>query len=137
MSDAQLALILSGASFVVALASILWTIGWSIWQHRRLYHPRLTVLAASALPVWPGGAGEWCVSVTVVNDGAIAVTVTSVKFVVRDDAKRRGIFPTQWVRLEPQNLPIKLEPGEKWSGLTDLASMRSVLHEHFGQLIPP
>jgi hypothetical protein len=132
MTDAQLALIVSGASAMVAVASFVWTIGWSVWQHRRLHHPRVTVLAADALPVWPGGSGEWCVSVTIVNDGAVAVTITSVKFVVRDDTKRRGLFPTQWVRTDPQPLPIKLTPGDKWTGLADHASIASTLRDNFG-----
>jgi hypothetical protein len=132
MTDAKLALIISVGSAGLALVSFVWTIGWSVWQHRRLNHPRLTVLATNALPVGPGGAGEWCISVTVVNDGAVAVTVTTLKFVVRGDASRRGLFPP-WVNEEPQPLPVKLAPGDRWTGLADLKSLVSTLVENFGQ----
>lgn len=132
MTDAQLALIISVGSAGLALVSFVWTIGWSVWQHRRLNRPRLTVRAADALPVGPGGAGASCISVTVVNDGAVAVTVTTLKFGVRDDARRRGIFPP-WVHAEPQPLPVKLGPGDRWTGLTELKALASTLVENFGQ----
>ena len=134
MTDSQLALIVAAGSAAVAVVSFLWTIGWSVWQHRQLHHPRLTVCAANALPAFgPHGVGEWCVSVTVVNDGGVAVTITSLKCVVRNDAKRRGIFPTKWVHSEPHLLPIKLTPGDRWSGLTEQEPLVEILRQHFGE----
>lgn len=133
MTDNQIALILSAASATVAVISFVWTIFWSIWQHRRLHQPRLTVIATNALPVAPGITGEWCIGVTVVNDGGVAVTLTSIKFMVRNDAERRGLFPPTWNACQPHQKPIKLAPGERWAGLTDLAAMRHVLRETFGQ----
>jgi hypothetical protein len=131
MTDAQLALTISAASATIAVMSCTWTICWSVWQHRRLHSPRLTVLPANALPVAPGRAGEWCVSVTVVNDGGIAITLTSLKFVVRNDRRKRGFFPTVWVHTDPHPMPVKLTPGDKWTGLTELKSLQAVLIENF------
>jgi hypothetical protein len=133
MTDVQLALIVSAASAAVAVVSFVWTIGWSIWQHRQLYQPRLTVLAANALPVGPQGAGEWCVKVTVVNDGGVAITLTTVKFMVRSDPHRRGVFPTFWVHTEPHPLPLKLTPGDRWTGLTERREIHALLRENFGE----
>ena len=134
MTDAQLALILSAAATVIALLSFFWTIGWSIWQHRRLHKPRVTVIANNAFPAVPGRPlGEWCVGITAVNDGAIPVTLTSLKFLLRDDPKNRGLFPLAWLHVEPQHIPIKLAPGERWSGLTELKPLAETLREHFGE----
>src|SRR5690242_9801224 len=133
MTDAQLALLVSASSATVALLSVTWTIGWSVWQYRRLHRPRVTVLAANALPTYgPRGAGEWCVSVTVVNDGAVAITLTGLKFVVRNDRQRRGLFPRQWAHTEPQSLPVKLTPGDRWLGLTEQKALSETLREQFG-----
>src|SRR5262245_31629593 len=133
MTDSQLALILSASSATVALMSFTWSIGWSVWQFRRLHRPRLTVLVTNALPMPRfGGVGPWCVGVTIVNDGAIAVTLTSLKFVVRDDVQRQGLFPMTWVNCDPTALPLKLMPGERWNGLTERHLLIETLHEHFG-----
>ena len=133
MTDAQLAIAISAASATVALTSLFWTISWSIWQFRRLHRPRLTVIATKAMPVGPTGAGAWCVSVTVVNDGGMAVTLTSLKFVFRKDAKRQGLFPTFPYYAEPHALPIKLAPGERWTGLIPNRPVAAALIEQFGQ----
>ncbi|HVL69285.1 MAG TPA: hypothetical protein VM364_18655 [Vicinamibacterales bacterium] len=132
MTDSQVALLVSGGAVVISLLSFFWTIGWSIWQHRRLHHPRLTVIATHSLPTFPGGTGEWCVGVTVVNDGAVAVTLTSLKFMVRNDPKKQGIFPTTWIHVEPQRIPVKLTPGDRWTGLTEMKPLAVTLQEHFG-----
>jgi hypothetical protein len=72
------------------------------------------------------------VGVTVVNDGAVAVTLATLKFVVRNDAKRRGIFPTQWGQTQPHSLPVKLTPGDQWRGFTENQALTATLREHFG-----
>lgn len=133
MTDAQLALIISTVSATVALLSVSWTICWSVWQYRRLHRPRLTVLATDAWPTGPSGIGPSCVNISVVNDGAIAVTLTSLKLVVRKDPKKRGLVPLHWLHFEPQPLPVKLTPGDRWSGLTELQPLVATLVEQFGQ----
>lgn len=46
------------AIFISAL-TLLWTIGWSIYTHRRATRASVVVLGAFAFPVYPGGsAGE-------------------------------------------------------------------------------
>jgi hypothetical protein len=131
VSDNQIALIVSASSATIAVCSFLWTIGWSIWQYRQLHRPRLTVIATEALPTFPGA--PWCVSVTVVNDGGVAVTITGIKFVVRNDSQRRNLFPFDWLHTEPKSIPLKLDRGERWLGLTPQPPLVEVLKEHFGQ----
>jgi hypothetical protein len=133
MTDGQLALVISAASATVTLTSLFWTIVWSVWQYRRLHRPRLRVLPTNALPAGPAGAGEWCVGITVVNDGGIPVTLSGVKIMVRDDRDRRGLFPLHWVHLQPQPLPLTLGAGERWSGLAERQPLLVALREHFGQ----
>ena len=107
MTDAQLALVLSGFSIAVAMLTFLWSVGWSIWLYRKTYHPKLRVTAVQALAGTLDGTIE-LISVAIANTGSVPVTLTSVAFRIVDD-RNQQLLPKEW--LEASFVPKRLEVG--------------------------
>ena len=109
------ALIVAVVAATVALLSFVWTIGWSVWQHRRLANPHVKLQAFFAiLPNRPGFNG---LSLTATNVGHVTVTITSARIVVA--GVKRHLALVTWTLQTPGPLPIVLEPGRAWDGIVD------------------
>jgi hypothetical protein len=124
-----IALLISGLTF-------LWTIGWSIYTHRRATSPSIIVLGTFAVPVYPGGGvGVPCVDVTVTNTGRVPVTISSVAFEI-DGRRGETLVVMEWLAQSPRPLPIPLAPSEHWTGLVETERLTGSLLQQFGPSAP-
>jgi hypothetical protein len=73
------ALIVAVAAATVSLVSLVWTIGWSIYTHRRATRPAITVRGSWGLTLYHAGPGDEVISVTATNTGPVPVELTSAK----------------------------------------------------------
>ena len=112
MSNDQLALVVSGGSFAIAVLALVWTIAWSIWQHLRTHNPRVHVTANVSFPLLSDRVGPECIGVSIANTGAVPVSIKHLVFRVRSDPKHRSLLPSEWMHVQ---LPQPLGVGETWS----------------------
>ena len=108
------ALIVAVVAATISVLSFLWTVGWSIYTHRRATRPAVTVRSAWTIPVFGGSLGEQMIGVTATNDGVVPVELTSFKFEIR--GRSETLTMIDWALQVPQPLPVRLEPGGYWTG---------------------
>jgi hypothetical protein len=122
------ALIVAVAAATVSLVSFGWTIGWSIWQHRRLTVPRVHVSAGRALftrlPNLPA------LQIDATNVGTVGVTLSNT--FIRVKGHTDAGFPTQFLHQEPGPLPLKLETGERWLAILEWDLVRDAANRIAG-----
>jgi hypothetical protein len=100
---------LSIVAVAMSAAAFAWSIGWSVYTHRRMTKASLTVQASFAFPVYGARVGEQALSVTVANGGMVPTTVTSVVFGIK--GSKESLVPLEWIVQEPRPLPIVLAPA--------------------------
>ncbi len=127
------ALIVAVIAVVVATAGFIWTVVWSVWQHRQVTRGRLYVRAAFAFTINPLGTRE-VFAVTVTNAGMVPVTITSVSAEVKGAEKHLAIV--HWLLQTPRPLPHKLGPGETWDGHMEPDDLRRGAAEITGRRSP-
>ncbi len=117
----------------LSLVSFGWTIGWSIWQHRRTTSPQLDVRGSFAVlgleP--PVHAFE----IRAANTGLVPATVTNA-FAEVEGASRHCVFARYFMQT-PGNLSRVIPSGEHWSGLLRVEDFREAIHELAGTRPPP
>jgi hypothetical protein len=113
------ALTLSIVAIAIAFLSFLWSIGWSIYQHQQTTRGRLYANASTSMIFGPMLPAHPVVDVTVTNAGVLPVTLTSVVGHVKEAPKMQLAFVAAWQFQTPKPLPLKLGPGESWSGHHD------------------
>jgi hypothetical protein len=114
-------LVVAVVAAVVSLLSFAWTIGWSVWQHRRLTEPRLKV--TSGFAVLAGRPSAF--SVAAVNVGQVPVTIASVEAEGKDAERRVAFFNFMFQSNGP--LPITLAPGQSGEGFLDAQEVRDAV----------
>jgi hypothetical protein len=125
-----MALVLSIVAISISGLTLLWTIGWSVFTHRRTTLARVTVKSSFSFPIYGMSPGDPAISITATNTGAVTVTVVSAQ--LRIKGKKETLAPVEWVVVTPQPLPIVLEPGEHWDGLVDVDSVLARLAQMYG-----
>jgi hypothetical protein len=125
------------AALIVSGLTLVWTAAWSVYTHRRATRPRVTVRASWGFPTYdlPGGRvhiGERTFTITATNTGQAAVTISGCKFLVRGTPRGTSVVPIDWVAQTPGNLPVRLDPGDPWTGMVDVASVKASLDRHYG-----
>lgn len=126
---------LSIAALAIAGASFAWTIGWSIYTHRRATRPALKVSTSFALPMYGTQAGVESVSVEVANIGTVPTTLASVYFAIRGSDKT--LAPTEWLVQDPRPLPLVLGPGERWLAMIAVEGIVWTLRHQHGEGLQP
>ena len=124
------AIVLSVVAISISGLTLLWTIGWSIFTHRRTTLARITVTSALSFPLYGMTPGNPTISITAANTGAVTVTLVSAQ--LRIKGKKETLLPVEWVVQTPQPLPIVLEPGKHCDGLVDVASVLGTLTQMYG-----
>jgi hypothetical protein len=124
-------------AIIISAAALVWTVGWSIYCYRRANKPRVSTRAAQSFPVYdlPDGGkqlGDATISLTATNTGPQAVTISSVKFIVRGGPKGAAVVPLDWVAETPRELPVRLQPGDHWIGLAHARSVKASIDSHLG-----
>ncbi len=117
------ALIVAVIAATVSLLSFGWTITWSLWQHRQLAHPHVRLRASFGF--LPDRPNLLALVLTATNVGHVTVTITGAKIVVADAPKHIALIT--WVVQTPGPLPVVLEPGRSWNGITDAAAVQQGL----------
>jgi hypothetical protein len=79
------------------------------WHHLSKDAVRLKILPAHALPVGHGGAGEWTLSIGVINLSAFSVTVDEVGLEL---VTKERLINTPTTTTNHGPLPVRLEPRE-------------------------
>ncbi len=118
------ALIVAIAAATVALLSFAWSVGWSVWQHRRLTRPEVKV--RGHFGVIPGLLqGETIFGIGAANVGQVPVTLNGVSATAKGAASQLTLvaFKVQ----APSPLPLTLGPGEKWDGMVDGEGFRAAI----------
>jgi hypothetical protein len=111
--------------------TLLWTIFWSIYTHRRSTLTRLVVRTAFSVPVgYDNRLWRAAVDISATNTGAVTVTVTGAAIQVK--GKKETLSPMEWVVQQPSPLPLVLEPGKHWSGLVDAGAIIDALARKWG-----
>jgi hypothetical protein len=123
------ALIVAVVAVTISLLSLAWTVGWSIYTHRRTTRPAVTVRGTWAFPVSDSGPGdEILIDVTATNTGLVPVELTSAKFEVRGVSENVVLLNS---RLQtPSPLPIRLEAGGYWTGYAGVRELGETLARH-------
>jgi hypothetical protein len=124
------AVVLSIVAISISGLTLVWTIGWSVFTHRRTTLARITVTSGLSFPLYGSTPGDLAVGITAANTGAVTTTVTGVQ--LRIKGKKETVAPVEWVVQTPQPLPIVLEPGTHWYGMVDVVSVRQALARHLG-----
>jgi hypothetical protein len=106
----NVALTLSIIAIAIALLSFCWSVGWSIYQHRKATRVRLYVTAAFQVSVLPA------IEITATNIGPVPVTITGVLASI-EGAKPKAVVEKWFQQAEP--LPQLLTTGSTWTGLLD------------------
>lgn len=127
------ALVISIVALTLALLSFLWTIGWSIYTHRKTTHPqvqvegRFSVLGTDPVMTTYG--------FIVVNEGVVPATITSASV----EVERAENFFAFWrfVMQSGDELPAVLGPGASWTGFVLADELRRGVAEIAGDLEPP
>lgn len=126
-----MATVLSLIAITISGLTFIWTIGWSVYTHRRATRPDIVVLATFALPVYPGGGlGVPSVDVTVTNTGSVPVTISSVAFEIQ--GRGETLIVMEWLTQSPRPLPVPLAPSEHWTGLVETERLTGSLLQQFG-----
>jgi hypothetical protein len=112
------ALILAVVAVVVSICGFVWSVVWSIYQHRQVTRGRLYVRASYAVVLNPVGPAAQVIAVTATNAGMVPVTVNAAIADVKGVKEQHLALPV-WLLQTPRPLPLKLEPGETWSGHLD------------------
>lgn len=128
MTIVSTAVELSIVAIAISGAALAWTIGWSVYTHRRATRPSLTVRASFGIPVYGGELGEQAISVTVANTGSVPTTVTGVHFEIGGARQTLAPFELQ----DPRPLPTVLAGGEHWHGMVALEGITASLRQRFG-----
>lgn len=81
----------------------------NMWHQLSKDAVRLKILPAHALPVGHGGAGEWTVSIEVINLSAFPVTVAEVGLEL---VTKEHLINTPTTTTNHGALPVRLEPRE-------------------------
>jgi hypothetical protein len=127
------ALVISIVALTLALLSFLWTIGWSIYTHRKTTRPQVQVEGRfSVLGTEPVMRTYGFI---VVNDGLVPATISSASVEV-EGADNFFAF----VRFAMQSggeLPAVLGPGASWTGFVLADELRNGVAEIAGDLEPP
>jgi hypothetical protein len=131
MIIASTAIVLSIAAIAISGAALAWSIGWSVYTHRRATRPSLTVTASFAIPVYGAELGEQSISVTVANAGNVPTTLASVLFEIR--GSKETLVPIEWLVQDPRPLPIVLAGGERWEAMVTLDGVTRSLRQRFGE----
>lgn len=124
------ATILSIVAIAISGLTLLWTIGWSIYTHRRTTLARVAVTNAFSIPVFGDQLGEAVVDITATNVGAVRVTITGAQLRVK--RRKETLAPVEWVVQTPVNLPTALEPGKYWKGMVSARSIIEALERQYG-----
>jgi hypothetical protein len=112
----------------IAGTTLVWTMFWSVWQHRRTTRVHVRVRTTIALPISGNTPGVPHLSVEAANDGPVAATINSVTLRVRG---RREYLIVQWQYAD--QLPVRLEPGAgHWQGMVPVSHVRQQLADSFG-----
>jgi hypothetical protein len=122
---------LSIIAISLSALTFLWTIGWSLYTHRRSTRPSVLVSGSFALPLSEGGeAGATAVDVTVTNTGQVAVTISSVAFEIEGRDETLAIL--EWPVQSPRPLPTPLATGDHWTGLVEAGRLVGSLVQQYG-----
>jgi hypothetical protein len=127
------ALVVSVVAATIAVLAFGWSIGWSVWQHRRMTAPqalvegRFAVLATEPIQTVFG--------ITVVNEGLVPFSVTGVFAELEGASQFLGLV--RFVMQSPRDLPTVLTPGESWSGFVEAEDFRSGMAELGERVRPP
>jgi hypothetical protein len=122
LSADGLALVVAIVAVTVSLLSFAWTIGWSIYQHRKVTRGQLHVSTDLEFMKRLGAIGFF---VTVTNQGVVPVTVASVYVEVANPT--RSVFIREWIAESPGPLDQLLQPGALWFGFADRAGVERQL----------
>jgi hypothetical protein len=76
-------------------------------------------------------AGERCIQWTATNTGLAAVTLTNASIRVRG-LRGTNVVP-KWVLQTPRELPLRLEPGDHWTGLVLADEVKYGLDANLGK----
>jgi hypothetical protein len=125
------------AAIVISGLALAWTIVWSIYSHRRTSRPSISARAAWTYPVYdlPSGGsqlGDATVGITATNNGPMPVTISTAKFLIRGIGKGTSVVPMEWVAQTPRDLPVRLQPGDHWTGLAHADSVKASIDRHLG-----
>jgi hypothetical protein len=124
------------AAIVISAVTLVWTIGWAIYSHRRATAPRISTRAAWSFPVYELGGrselGDAAFSITATNTGPVAVTISNLKFFIRRVGRDKSVVPFDWVAQVPSSLPLVLKPGDHWTGLVHARSVKESLDRNLG-----
>jgi hypothetical protein len=124
------------AAIIISAVTLAWTIAWAIYSNRRATTPRISTRAAWSYPVYDLGGrshlGDAAFSITATNTGPVAVTISAVKFFIRGVGKDRSVVPVDWVAQTPHSLPLVLNPGDHWTGLVHVGSVKASLDRNLG-----
>ena len=121
---------LSIVAIAISGLTLVWTIVWSIYTHRRATRADLTVRGSISYPTYGPTIGNPCLDMTATNTGAVPVTLTGAKIKIR--GKRQTVAPIGWVMQTPSALPIVLQTGGHWNGLVDLHAVTQALVRQYG-----
>jgi len=104
------------AAIIISAVTLTWTVGWSVYTHRRATKPSIVLGAAWAYPVYdmPGGGthvGTRTIDATATNTGQATVTLASCKVLIRGKPKTDSIAPMAWVVQSPGPLWQVRNPG--------------------------
>jgi hypothetical protein len=129
---------LAVAAIIISSVTLAWTVGWSVYTHRRATKPSVVLHAAWGYPVYdmPGGdthTGQRTIHLTATNTGQATVTLSSCKVLIRGKPKTDSVSPMAWVVQSPGPLPIQLESGGHWTGMIDAESVEQALGHHYGE----
>jgi hypothetical protein len=123
--------ILAVVAIGVSALTLLWTIFWSVYTHRRATRPRLTVRTVFSVPVdYANQLGRAAIDMTAANTGPVTVSVTGAAIEVK--GKSETVVPVAWVVQTPAPLPRVLAPGDHWNGLVDAGMVLESLGRRYG-----
>jgi hypothetical protein len=130
---ATAALVVAVVAVCVSLLTFGWTIGWSVWQHRKTTSPQVTVDGSFA--VLGTEPTQTVYGITAVNDGVVPVTLTGAFAEVEGASNWFVIW--RFIMQSPENLSTVLGPGEHWKGFMAADEFRQGVAEIGSELRPP
>ena len=128
------ALVLSVVAVTISLLGFGWTIGWSIYQHRRTTSPQIDVrgsFAVIALEAEP----EHVYSIRAANVGLVPITITGCHAEVEGAADHLVWGRFYWQT--PENLPRTVPPGDHWTGFIRANDFREAIANLAEGITPP
>ena len=137
---------------VIGVLSFAWTIGYTVWLHRRRANrPNLFVSATPSVffagpkmyfrpkeggkktPLPPGAVLNNMVSIFAYNTGPHIITLNAIDVAPVHAPKKRIRLHGCWIAPDDSGtLPHVLHPGGKWEGLCDWSWLRDQLEQSFG-----